>query len=402
VPKKLFKRIFRICVSPKVWGLPKRADVLFYDKTGSEKLIQFLFHDVKAEIIPTRNEEFSIPCEILAKLLIKYNQIEKISLGVLIYNAYVDSWIAFSRPSLIATFIDTDARFYMIKSRWKNSGIKTISFQNGARDITFELDILNFIQKNSLTKLGCDIITVLGSANIPIYSRHIDAKFVEYGSLVNNHTLQNYAHAKIPKRVIFISQYRDSLIDTDYYSSEKRLLPILSKWCARKGLELNILGCCHLKEEASQEEKFYKRIIIDAGGFKYLAKSFSLRSQYSQLDNSRLVVAVDSTLGLEALARRCRTIFYVDSTTDQPLPRLSIERDSLIRQNIAFFSDLYSEKDINSQLDSLINMPRKVWLEKLERLGNQVMALDECSRGMRAEISRIIERDIFTENHAQS
>ena len=398
--RKILKKFVRICMTPKLFGRPKPAEIIIYDKVGSEKLLRFLFDGVEAEVIPTRNEEISIPCAILSLFFVRYSKFGKASLRNLIFDAYIDSWIALCKPSLVATFIDNDPRFYTISSRWKYHNIKTISIQNGARDINFEHDTLSFMRKNNLTKLECDILAVLGSVNIPIYSRYINARFIEYGSLINNHTLQVHAHTKRKKtqRVLFISQYRNSLINTGFYSSEKHLLPILSQWCIRKGLELNVLGCCS-QEEVNLERQFYSKMIESPNGFKYLTKSDSLKNQYCQLDDSQLVVAVDSTLGLEALARRCKTTFYVDSTTDQPQPRLGIERDLLINKKIAFFIDLYSEKIICSQLDSLIDMPCEAWLKKLEKIDNQVMALDECSKRLRVELNSILEKDIFKETH---
>ena len=394
--KNIFNKVIRICAAPKTYRLPKKSDVLIYDREGSNKLIELLFHSVRTEIVPTRNETLSVPCLLLALFSIKYNRLGRTSLGNLFFDAYIDSWISLSRPSLVATHIDNDPRFYTIKTRWRNRGIKTVAIQNGSRDVNFERCMADFIKKNDAKKLECDILAVLGSINIPIYESYIKSKFIEHGSLINNHTLKRVnAQYSTSKRVIFISQYRQNLSRTGFYSSERALLPVLDQWCRSRGFELNILGCSLHENGVGLEKEFYSEIIKDKAAYRYLKRSASFENQYCQLDDSRLVVSVDSTLGLEALARRCKTVFFVDPKTDKPQPRLGFERELLASRGIAFFISSSMRERIFSQLDSISDESSEVWLKRIKGTADQVMAIDTCSRNLLNKLKGILGRDIF-------
>jgi surface carbohydrate biosynthesis protein len=86
-----------------------------------------------------------------------------------------------------------------------------------------------------------------------------------------------------------------------YFNIEKKLLPLVLKYCEKFNLKLNILGRGSQQELYESEYEFYKKII------KLKKNNFLKRKifpkNYKEIDKFDIVVFADSTLGYEAIAR---------------------------------------------------------------------------------------------------
>ena len=97
---------------------PKKTDILIFDKTGSEVILDTIPKNKTYSILDLRYE--SINLFILLKTLKHITSLKK---------NYIFEYIRFVSPKLIITSIDTNPLFFKLKKRF--SSTKFISIQNG-------------------------------------------------------------------------------------------------------------------------------------------------------------------------------------------------------------------------------------------------------------------------------
>ena len=119
---------------------------------------------------------------------------------------------------------------------------------------------------------------------------------------------------KTTKTIAYISNWRPKTSRNNFYANatyeqfyfaEEILLKYLSEWVRSNHYQLTVVGSS--ENFADQEEQFF----VDKIGHNNFC--FSPRkglSSYETIDNSRVVVSIDSTLGLESLARGNRTAIF--------------------------------------------------------------------------------------------
>jgi surface carbohydrate biosynthesis protein len=169
-------------------------------------------------------------------------------------------------------------------------------------------------------QLRADAIFCFSSAVGKMYSKYISSKIYPHGSLLNNKYPVDMSN-KNNNEILYISQYRppvivegvpgmpvgDRHINWDYfYSLESILLPRLNELCRLNGYTLSICGNSFNQEQ--EEEKFYKSFLGN-NGWVYKEKTDN-SSSYEKLDSPAIIASIDSTLGLEALGRGCKSMTF--------------------------------------------------------------------------------------------
>ena len=140
----------------------------------------------------------------------------------------------------------------------------------------------------------------------------------------NNHIVKkiiNRLTVENNNEILYISQYRPPVISNgvpgmpignrhinwdDFYSIEPILLSRLSELCELNGYTLSICGNSFNQEQ--QEEKYYKSFLGN-NGWVYKEKT-NYSSSYEKLDSPAIIASIDSTLGLEALGRGCKSMTF--------------------------------------------------------------------------------------------
>ena len=376
---------------PKSARIPKRVEYLIYDNEGADKICSCLVKSESVDIIHIRNEEISIACLLLIPIMMRYEQVGKTRFTTLAFNAYIDGWIHLCKPSVIITFIDNDPRFYTIKSRWEHFGVKTIAIQNGVRSFyLIKNSFTSFTKANHAIHLSCDLIAVLNSKASNMYKHFIKTDFFMHGSLINNSTLSHVATSERGAHILFISQFRRSLAESPLFDYERKLLPTLKEWCVINNYGLSILGCANEKELVISENNFY-RTILGNNTYKFTKKADNFIEQYQSLDKASIVVSIDSTLGLEAIARGCKTAFFYGKTSSKNTLRESSEELNFLNSvGIAFDLDQASKQFIKTQLDTLKMQSSKEWTSRVASCASEVMYTDYKSERLFEKIKRLM------------
>ena len=281
--RNLIKSIFNIKFK---LGIPKKKDFLIFDIKSKKILIKIIKKDFN--ILPSRLEEISLIILVYALILnfkdtIKFKRI---------YFNYLKTFIIFTNPKYVITFIDNDKRFFEFKKHFNK--VKFIAIQNGYR--FFKNDLFEVIEKSDFI-FECDEYYCFGE-NIKNYLKDkIKSDFYTIGSIKNNFCTIDKQKKKI--NICFISSYG---ISSNVF--ESTILQNLYKLCKNKNIRLEVLARTNLFEE----EKFYFNILKNKD-FIFHKRNNDFCSSYNIIDSAMISVTLNNTLGYENLVRNNKTYF---------------------------------------------------------------------------------------------
>lgn len=233
------------------------------------------------------------------------------------YLDYLIFKINLINPQITISSFDNDPNYWKIADKLK---CKTILIQNGWR--TIQNDIFENLKKPK-KKFHIDYICLWSEIYNSLYGKFLTGKFIITGSIKNNFFKKNKTKKK--REITFISQFRkvEQVMKSEYFQSnpigfiinqpEERLLPLLNNFCKKNKINLNILSTSlHSASKKGHtyvdEYEWYNRFLIDCN-WKLIKNSGSVNLPYKIIDESKLIVSMDSSLGYESLARDCKTVY---------------------------------------------------------------------------------------------
>lgn len=269
-------------------------------------------------------------------------------------NYYIES-IKYFQCKVVLSMIDNNQNILRIKSFLKN--VKVAVVQNGTRYLNN--DISNF---RGTKKFSVDYYFTFNKYYSQLLSKFINAKFISIGSVQNN----KYKILKKKSRsILFISdfdntEYLYSLKNyknyKNYYKPEFKLLPLIENFCKKNGYNLNIAPRIF---DYKQEYLFYKKI-FKSNKWKLLKKT---NNSFRYIDESELIIFIQSTLGYEALFRNAKIAAFccrlnLDKSRCFGWPKFDLKKKGFFWINEL---NLIKCKKI---LINLINMDKKKWSKK--------------------------------------
>ena len=373
----IIKKLFKCKI---IFSLPKKNKILIYDKTGSELFFNYLKKE-ECSIFHTRFEEINIPI-----LILSFLNIGKIPL----IKSYINEYIKYVNPKLIITFIDMRLGVYELKKRFKD--IKIIVVQNGLRSSVFKV----FKSVKKADNLFADYFLVMDEIHKKCFSKFINGNIIVTGSIKNNLIPIKKKDGNI-KNLIFISQfmnreYMDSTSEKDvwgrtekfdeYFSAEKKILPVLASYCEKKNVRLEICG----RTNSQQEMTEFQSLIDNKNPSWIFHPRVDAFKNYKLLDQATAIVHVDSTLGYEALARkkpvatfsiRGENIDQVEEFGDFSANFNNFGLPKKFPENGPFWTNHFNITIINKILDFVLNVNDQQWQNIYEEYAAEIAAYDE-------------------------
>lgn len=276
---------------------PNKKSILILDTPGSKEIAN-LISNKDFEILDLRNE-LNIPILISSLLSFKKKTITQ---------KYIESYIKVVKPKILITFIDNNISFFEIKL--KEFNFRKIIIQNGT-------GIVNSLEKLDLKKkYEIDYVFVFNENYSNFYNKIIQGKTVVHGSLRNNFVPVSYTK-KIKHDILFISQFRDNKIFNNkkyswekWHKAEEEAIKIVNEFCIENQKKLTIAG--FYQKDVSDEKKFYENIFNSENKkcqYVFLSKE-NKNQTYELMDESNLVITIDSAIGYEGLTRSSKILFF--------------------------------------------------------------------------------------------
>jgi surface carbohydrate biosynthesis protein len=298
---RLWQGFCKVIFSKKKWCWPRQSEVLILD-AASEVLAEYL-EPWNPEVLHMRGEQFYIPV-LLASFLRRGNRVD----------AYMDCFIEKVSPRLVVTFMDHYENFYTLSKRFPN--IKTLFVQHALRGSNCPIfEKLEDVDSETTNDFLVDYMLVFGSGIGNKYSQCIAGETVVMGSVKNN----KVPREKLPQSgvIALISEWRQitgTYKKGVYYSFEefftkpdRLLIQCLVQYAKTNNKRLMIIPnrLKHSTEDLGRQVEDYYRKLLGSEP-EFLCPSGS-GSAYHAVDSAEIVVAINSTLGCESIARGNKT-----------------------------------------------------------------------------------------------
>ena len=290
-------KIFKLIFSKKIFAKPKQFDLVIIDE-AQQKIFDDYLKDYNHFFIDIRLNKINL--YVLFKTIVKFKFKSN-------FYRYICEYIKITNCKTVITFNDNLVWFYKLKNDLKD--VITISIQNGHRRDFF----FNDLKKND--ELSCNYIFTWGKAFSKKFSQVVKAKTIELGSFKNN---LNQIKKNNNKTITYISDLNENFNNHRYvdgkkftfeewYSAERKILPILSNFCNELNYDLKIIGKCR-GSTTKKEREFYNKILNNKK-FRFIENSDKYNC-YEIIDDSFLVVGIYSALILEAVSRKAKVAIF--------------------------------------------------------------------------------------------
>lgn len=339
--KSKLKKIFKFLVSKKIFKKPKKNSLLIYDSVQSDTFKKII-KKKNAEVLSIRGEQlniyiffFTIKKNIFLLFNLKHLKLE-----------YIKNYINFVDPNIVITYCDNDVIFYKLKKYFKPKIF--ISVQNGYR--FYKEDFFEVLKNNNFKNLCCDYIFCFNENIARYYKKYINCKTLIIGSVKNNYVKK--ISKKFKKECVFISSYGVSKL-----TIEKKLIPILIKFCKKKSIQFSVLA----RRNSIVEKKFFQNLSRE---INFLDKGKSFEEAYHAIDRASLVISMNNTLGYESLARKNKTLFF--NLNDRKINCSSYKMfawPKKFNKSGEFWLNKFNDHKIISMLNKILYMKKFKWLK---------------------------------------
>ncbi len=305
---RLFYKLY--VAAPKDWRPPRLCEVLIYDDNTTAHLEPYL-KDRSVSVLLTGGELINVTALLHAIT-------QRAFWKGKFYLAYIVAFVKASKPKLVVTIVDNISNFYQIS---KSCGVTTAFIQNGIRGSKYG-DVFFELPRTRDRDCHVDHMLVFGSAIGKKYQSYISGEITVIGSFKNN--LVSKSKLKTTPSVLFISQYRKEpknnaplhyeeeglvpISHDSFFSSERILLNFLANWCVNNNKTLKIAACGRHCDKDCSEADFYESI-CGLSSYSFIPH-LEPYDTYKLIDATEIVVTIDSTMGLEAIARGKKTAFF--------------------------------------------------------------------------------------------
>ncbi len=328
-----------------IFNKPKKADIILYDQGAIfNHLIKKNFPKITFEIFYRRLESINVYVLIMA--LIKY---KLLNFGQIKLN-YMELYFKYVNPKIIITSNDIHSGFYQIKNKI-NLDVITCVCQSSVR---LENHFSDF--KNKKKEYQVDYILTYSDYFSKFYTKKVSfKKIIAAGSITNNF----YEKKNINKKydIIFISQFKKEHYKTKIFYQEKKLINIIKKYSENKNKKFKIairpivhkkikLNMKTINETKKNYLKYFNKINYDD-----LLSYENNFTNYNYLDYAKVLVIIDSTLGLEAVSRGVKILSFPSYK--------SFSKDNF------FVSNSLNYKKFRKKIDNLFSMSKYAYSKKI-------------------------------------
>ena len=303
--KALQKRSRKFCFTK-----PVRSDLIIYDQTGSGFVGEAIDSVSSYQIIEVR-EKINLHYSILARFifltlcrLFRSSGYWRLASTRVIHDYAVLSAV---KPKVVLTYIDNSHRFGVLSRLYRNA--EFFGIQNGFRGPRAE-DFPRIIYVKNLFCHGQETVDKYQEAG------HQVDRFLVIGSLKDGlYRANRTVRAEKQFDLCCISEYRKERFDTSMPALAKNTQIILSyiqQYCADHNKNFCVAGSSKdavidgVKESVLEEKFVEDHIGLDN---LTLIPNDGRFSTYAAIDDSKVSVTTQSTLGLEALGRGCKVLF---------------------------------------------------------------------------------------------
>ena len=362
---KIYK-LFKVIISGNVsFKIQKKKKILIWDTNLSDCFFEY-FKKNKSIILYARAEEINLYILFKAFLTFKFS-IQK----------YYEVFIEQVKPKVVVTFTDNNELFYKLKKKY---GRTKIFIQNAWRtaDNDPKLEI-----KKKIKNFSVDYMLVFNDQIGKKYSNFIEGKYKSIGSFKSN-LFPLKKNTKKKYDLVFISTYREKpfikYIDGKYdvNSIQIELAKLLINFSKKNKMNFFIYG------KNNTSEKIFFESSLGKKNWKYLCKSQNFSNDYNKskktynfIDECKLIVSTDSTLGYEALQRNLKVVFFDLKSKNKMLKTRRFGWPLRLKKEGFFWTQKLNQNHLNKILLRVLRSKKNDWLKIAEFYSKKLIPYDK-------------------------
>lgn len=326
--------IYFFIFSKKIFSKPKNKKYLIVDSDDSEILLKY-FDKRQTEVMHFRaayikNQKLNM--YVLFKNFIKF----KFSLKY-----YYEEYVKLVNPKILVTIADNYPFIYPLKSN--NLKMKKIIIQraNRTKQKTDVLYRLKELKRNKDYRF--DYLLMFNKEIGKIYKSFLKGKIIPIGSFKSNSVIKKKEKKKI--ELLLISVFRKHLKP---FKQDVILFENLKKYCEKKKLKVQVLGSTN-----SEVEKYFYLNIFGNQMKKFINRHKN-RNPYKIVDQAKITVSIDSTLGYESAARGNKVAFFIKR--EKKLPTSTVQFGWPVKKK--YIGPFWSDKNNLDEICRILNYLR--------------------------------------------
>ena len=351
--------VWRLILTRKSFLLPKPSNILIYGGLSewTDKCLKEILNPYSVGKLCSLTDEVNVPVLLLSFLRRGH-----------VKDAYYDLYIRKVNPKVVINYLDNNVEFWSLSVR--NSSIKTLFIQNGIRgyydDVFYKLDNKELNQGYKV-----DYMLVFGQCIGTKYAKYISGSVVPIGSFKNNYI--PIIKKKQSGTISFVSQYRNiARIErngicytfNEFFQSDNIIVPFLVDYAKEKGLSFKIIPSQSYSEgsnDLENEKNYYNEIV---GAECDFIERKRIEDSYESIDATEIVVATDTSMGLEAIARGTKTAIFSIRSSNLELADhsdLNYGWPGNYQDNGVFWTNLPDRRIFRRILDHLLDVSHEQW-----------------------------------------
>lgn len=356
-----------------VFFKPKKSKFLIFDTHNYYYLNKYIKKN-QLTVLNTRNEQFNLFVLILNFIKFRFSKLD-----------YYNTYIKFIDPKFLISFKDNDHLFFLIK---KEKNFKKILIQNAWKD-PFNDKILNekyflnirrffnldyFFSYNKAIGIKYEIIS--GCKYIPIGS--FKSNILKLTKKKKIYDIMYISSFKIPEKKLNKDMITKKISVEQFDKPQIELLRTLDKYSHENKLKLYIYGKCRFKETIEMEKQYFINLLKNCE-WKYIKNDY--KKTFNYIDNSALIVTLNSSLGYEAFSRKNRVAFFNIRPQSGDLKKVKFGWPSLKNKNNGpFWINKLNYIIVKKFLNNIRKFPDIKWENIREKYEKILIVRDEDNK----------------------
>ena len=381
---KLIKKLFKILIYCKFELIaPSKSDVVIWGAPSFIKILKekkYIPSAKKINIIYVWGESLNLFILLKCFLKLNFNFLD-----------YTNEYIRTVKPKIIISFLDNYELFYKLKTE-KNQ--KKILIQNAWRS-----DENKFFEKRYLINFYVDYILTHNFSIKKKYQNISKSLVYPTGSFLSNNSSIKNKSKKYD--LLFISTFRnnkenviinDKISLNDYIKAEAILVKHIFEYCKLNKKTLFILPTPKKNQEFA-EKQFFKNLFEQEENWKFLKrKNNDFDYPYNTVDQSEIVVGIDSTLLYESFARGTKTIFFdIRPKNSYLAKKRHFAWPKKYKKDGPFWTSSNEPKKIHQIIKNVSLINSKDWKKIINKYKKNLMVTDDKNSFLKKIIKKYLK-----------
>lgn len=370
-----------------VWKRPPKSEIVIFDGFATQGIISAI-NEQSYSIFENRHSKLHVWTLFHMLTRLRFSWLD-----------YCVSYLILSGARVVVTCIDSNPLFYRLKHHLPQ--VRFIAIQNGIRGTGSPVqggDFWSALDAFGTRPPHVDIVATFGTAHSEQYSAQIRCVTVEIGSTRSNSIpIQKKLNISHSPRIALISNFsglphqdifpggaasttamylrEQRIAASDYFAADARVANFISNICSRNKWEFSIVA--RRDQTFTHEQRFFADACAD-NKFSFIVKQ-SETSAYEYLDGVDLVVAIDSTLGYEMIARGTRVIFISARAAllgGEGSRQFKFGFPGNHPEEGAFWTESLHQSEIEKLMHSVLALSEDGWKHCSEFVSRELMSYD--------------------------